>query len=43
MRLDAHGQPLVFVKDALSGAVHADAVSRVAADDFLSPIIIGTN
>ncbi len=43
MKLDAHEQPLVFVKDALGGTVHADAISPPAADDFLSPIIIGTN
>jgi hypothetical protein len=28
MKLDAHEQPLVFVKDALSGAVHADDCGR---------------
>ena len=27
MKLEAHEQPLVFVKDVLSGTVHADAVS----------------
>ena len=33
MKLDAHEQPLVFVKDALGGTVHADAISPPAADD----------
>ena len=32
MKPDAHEQPLVFVKDALGGAVHAEGVSRQAGD-----------
>lgn len=33
MKLGAHEQPLVFVKDLLSGTVQAEAVSPPAADD----------
>jgi hypothetical protein len=32
MKLEAHEQPLVFVKDALSRVVHAKGVSRLADD-----------